>query len=99
MDPASFKQLAFSIVLEKIPADLAKEISHSLHIPTIGIGAGPHCDGQIMVSYDMLGIFDQFKPRFVRRYANLASQMREAFQNYIRDVHTGKFPTDDESFK
>ena len=89
----------FSIVLEKIPADLAREVSQSLHIPTIGIGAGQHCDGQILVSYDMLGIFDQFKPRFVRRYANLASQMREAFRNYIKDVHAGKFPTDDESFK
>ena len=89
----------FSIVLEKIPVNLAREISQSLSIPTIGIGAGPHCDGQILVSYDMLGIFDQFKPRFVRRYANLADQMRAAFQNYIKDVRSGTFPTEDESFK
>ena len=89
---------SFSIVLEKIPANLAREISQSLNIPTIGIGAGPYCDGQILVSYDMLGIFDQFKPRFVRRYANLAGQMRDAFQNYIKDVRSGKFPTEDESF-
>lgn len=89
----------FSIVLEKIPVNLAREISQSLSIPTIGIGAGPHCDGQILVSYDMLGIFDQFKPRFVRRYANLADQMRAAFQSYIKDVRSGTFPTEDESFK
>ena len=89
----------FSIVLEKIPVNLAREISQSLSIPTIGIGAGPHCDGQILVSYDMLGIFDRFKPRFVRRYANLADQMRAAFQSYIKDVRSGTFPTEDESFK
>ena len=89
----------FSVVMEKIPANLARDISQSLSIPTIGIGAGPYCDGQILVSYDMLGIFDQFKPRFVRRYANLADQMRDAFQNYITDVQSGKFPTEDESFK
>jgi 3-methyl-2-oxobutanoate hydroxymethyltransferase len=89
----------FSIVLEKIPVSLAQEITQMLDIPTIGIGAGPFCDGQILVSYDMLGIFDQFKPRFVRRYANLADQMRKAFQKYITDVQSGRFPTEDESFK
>ncbi len=89
----------FSIVLEKIPADLASEITRSVSVPTIGIGAGPHCDGQILVSHDMLGIYDRFKPRFVRRYANLAQQMREAFQKYLQDVRGGKFPSDEESFK
>ena len=89
----------FSIVLEKIPADLAAEITQSVSVPTIGIGAGPHCDGQILVSHDMLGIYDRFKPRFVRRYANLAQQMREAFQNYLKDVRGGNFPSEEESFK
>ncbi len=89
---------AFAIVLEKIPSVLAKEITDSLRIPTIGIGAGPHCDGQILVSHDMLGMFDKFKPRFVRRYAELASVMRKAFEQYLKDVHSGRFPSDEESF-
>ncbi len=89
----------FSLVLEKIPADLAREITSIVPVPTIGIGAGPHCDGQILVTHDMLGIFDKFKPRFVRRYAELGSQMREAFGRYIRDIQDGKFPSEDESFQ
>lgn len=89
---------AFAIVLEKIPSKLAKRITESIHIPTIGIGAGPHCDGQILVSHDMLGIFDKFKPRFVRRYANLAESMRKAFALYIKDVKSGNFPSEKESF-
>ena len=88
----------FSLVLEKIPAKLAAEITASVHIPTIGIGAGPSCDGQILVSHDMLGIFDKFVPKFVRRYANLAEEMRAAFKKYGEDVRAGKFPSDDESF-
>jgi len=88
----------FSIVLEKIPALLAAEITRSVSIPTIGIGAGPHCDGQILVTHDMLGIFDKFKPRFVRRYAELGKEMREAFGKYIQDVKKGKFPSPEESF-
>ncbi len=89
----------FSLVLEKIPVQLAQEITDSLRFPTIGIGAGPHCDGQILVSHDMLGLFDKFKPRFVRRYAELAHIMRQAFANYIRDVRHGEFPSEAESFE
>ncbi len=88
----------FSIVLEKIPSALAAEITASVDIPTIGIGAGQQCDGQILVSHDMLGIFDKFKPRFVRRYAEIAQTMREAFQNYVGDVKSGDFPNKQESF-
>lgn len=89
---------AFSIVLEKIPAALAKEISASLSIPTIGIGAGPHCDGQVLVSHDMLGLYDKFKPKFVRRYAEMGKEMMEAFIRYIEDVKEGNFPAEDESY-
>jgi 3-methyl-2-oxobutanoate hydroxymethyltransferase len=88
----------FSIVLEKIPADLAKKITRAVKVPTIGIGAGSECDGQILVSHDMLGIYDKFKPKFVRRYAELAQEMREAFRRYIQDVRSGSFPADNESF-
>ena len=89
---------AFSIVLEKIPAQLGKEVSELLHIPTIGIGAGNECDGQILVTHDMLGIFDKFKPKFVRRYAEIGKNMREAFTQYNEDVKKGNFPADKESF-
>ena len=89
---------AFAIVLEKIPSALGKKISTSLKIPTIGIGAGPHCDGQVLVTHDMLGMTEEFKPRFVRRYMNLAEDMRNAFKHYIDDVRKGKFPTKDESY-
>lgn len=89
---------AFAIVLEKIPSELAKKVTDSVSIPTIGIGAGPFCDGQVLVVYDMLGLFEEFKPKFVRRYAELAQIIREAFKNYISDVKTGKFPSEDESY-
>ncbi|GAB4376443.1 MAG: 3-methyl-2-oxobutanoate hydroxymethyltransferase [Calditrichia bacterium] len=89
----------FSIVLEKIPRSLAAQITRSVGIPTIGIGAGPDCDGQILVSHDMLGIFDKFKPRFVRRYAEIAQLMRSAFRAYSQDVKEGKFPAPEESFE
>jgi len=88
----------FSIVLEKIPSDLAKNISASIAIPTIGIGAGPGCDGQVLVSHDMLGLYTKFKPKFVRRYAELGRTMREAFLEYIEDVKNHRFPNDDESY-
>jgi len=88
----------FSLVLEKIPADLAKRISKELRIPTIGIGAGPFCDGQILVVQDMLGLFEEFKPKFVRRYAELATRVREAFHRYIEDVKKGNFPSSRESY-
>lgn len=88
----------FAIVLEKIPASLAKKVTASIPIPTIGIGAGPQCDGQVLVVYDMLGLTEEFKPRFVRRYAELAQTMRSAFTQYIDDVKAQRFPTMKESY-
>ncbi len=89
---------AFAIVLEKIPSDLARRVTASVRVPTIGIGAGPHCDGQILVSHDMLGLYSRFRPRFVRRYAEFGQQMLEAFQRYREDVKTSSFPGKDESY-
>jgi len=88
----------FSIVLEKIPADLAGEITRSLTVPTIGIGAGPHCDGQILVTPDMLGLFEAFKPKFVRQYADLAATIRKAVGTYVQDVKNKTYPTKEESY-
>ncbi len=88
----------FAIVLEKIPAALAREVSQSLSIPTIGIGAGPDCDGQVLVMHDMLGINTEFKPRFLRVYLNLHEQVTGAVQQYIRDVKSGDFPNEQESY-
>jgi 3-methyl-2-oxobutanoate hydroxymethyltransferase len=88
----------FAIVLEKIPATLAKKVTATVTVPTIGIGAGPHCDGQVLVVYDMLGLTEEFKPRFVRRYAELAETMRAAFRKYIADVRSENFPTGKESY-
>ncbi len=88
----------FSIVLEKVPAVLAKEISEMLTIPTIGIGAGPYCDGQILVSYDMLGLYDKMKFKFVRKYAKLADEVRRCASEYCEDIREGKFPSEDESY-
>ena len=88
----------FSIVLECVPVDLAKKISEQLTIPTIGIGAGPDCDGQVLVMHDILGLFEKFRPKFVKRYANIAEEMRKAFLQYNKEVKEGKFPTDEFSF-
>jgi 3-methyl-2-oxobutanoate hydroxymethyltransferase len=88
----------FAIVLEKMPQQLAKRVSESLSIPTIGIGAGPHCDGQVLVLHDMLGIFEKFRPRFVKVYAQLGQSMREAFRQYINEVKTGAFPGPEHSY-
>lgn len=88
----------FAIVLEKIPATLAKEVSESLSIPTIGIGAGMHCDGQVLVMHDMLGINTEFKPRFLRQYLNLAEQINTAVQQYIKDIRDGSFPNEKEQY-
>ncbi len=88
----------FAIVLEKIPASLAKEVTASLHIPTIGIGAGPHTDGQVLVSHDMLGLNKGFSPRFLRRYANLYETILNASQQYIRDVKSSNFPNEQEQY-
>jgi len=89
---------AFAIVLEKVPASLGTEIAKSLSIPVIGIGAGSGCDGQILVSHDMLGLYTRFHPRFVRRYAHLAEDMTAAFGHYVRDVKAREFPTQAESY-
>ena len=88
----------FGIVLEKIPASLAKEVSESIHIPTIGIGAGGHCDGQVLVMHDMLGINTEFKPRFLRQYLNLNEQVTIAVQQYISDVKGKSFPNESEQY-
>jgi 3-methyl-2-oxobutanoate hydroxymethyltransferase len=89
---------AFSIVLEKVPHELGKRISEALSIPTIGIGAGSNCDGQILVYTDMLGITTDFSPRFVRRYAHLREIMSESISHYLEDVKNGEFPNLDESY-
>lgn len=88
----------FAIVLEKIPATLAKEVSESLLIPTIGIGAGKHCDGQVLVMHDMLGINTEFKPRFLRQYLNIHEQATKAVQQYINDVKNNDFPNENEQY-
>jgi 3-methyl-2-oxobutanoate hydroxymethyltransferase len=82
----------FSIVLEAVPARLAELISKKLSIPTIGIGAGAGCDGQVLVTHDLLGLFDRFTPKFVKQYANFHSEMQKAFADYIEDVETKRFP-------
>lgn len=88
----------FSLVLEKIPADLAKEVTRQLSIPTIGIGAGGKCDGQVLVTHDMLGLNKDFKPRFLRRYADLDNTMTESVKQYIKDIKSGEFPSDKEQY-
>ncbi len=88
----------FAIVLEKIPAGLAKEVSESLSIPTIGIGAGMHCNGQVLVMHDMLGINTEFKPRFLRQYLNINEQVTGAVKQYISDVKGGSFPNSNEQY-
>ncbi len=85
-------------MLEKIPAELAKMVSEKLNIPTIGIGAGSHCDGQVLVLHDMLGITKDFSPRFLRRYADLGDAIDNAVKQYITDVRSGDFPNEDESY-
>ncbi len=82
----------FSIVLESVPARLAELISKKLSIPTIGIGAGAGCDGQVLVTHDLLGLFDRFTPKFVKKYANFSQEMQKAFTDYIDDVETKRFP-------
>lgn len=89
---------AFTVVLEAIPADVAKTITEQLTIPTIGIGAGPHCDGQILVLYDLLGLFDEFVPKFVKPYAHLKADALQALRRYKEEVEQGKFPSDSESY-
>ncbi len=88
----------FSIVLEKIPTSLAKQVTESVSVPTIGIGAGSYCDGQVLVIHDMLGLNKDFSPRFLRRYADWHTAMSDAVGEYIKDVKTGDFPNEDEQY-
>ena len=89
---------AFAIVLEKIPAELAKAVTDSMQIPTIGIGACNDCDWQVLVMHDMLGLYNEFHPRFVRKYLNLHEPITQAIQQYIQDVKLGDFPNKEESY-
>jgi 3-methyl-2-oxobutanoate hydroxymethyltransferase len=89
---------AVALVLEAIPAALAKTITEQVAIPTIGIGAGPHCDGQVLVLYDLLGMFDDFVPKFVKPYAHLKADALQALRRYKEEVEQGKFPSDSESY-
>ena len=89
---------AFSVVMEGIPADIAAKITKALPIPTIGIGAGPDCDGQVLVLHDLLGISDRHVPKFVKQYANIKEIASEAIKAYVREVSDGLFPTDDHSY-
>jgi len=86
-------------VLEGMPLDLAQEITERLTIPTIGIGAGIHCDGQVLVIHDMLGLFDDFTPKFVKQYADLKKIIRSAAKDFIGEVKEKKFPTEEHSFR
>ena len=90
---------ALAVVIEGVPAKIAALITEQLHIPTIGIGAGKDCDGQVLVYQDMLGMFSDFTPKFVKRYANIGEVMKEAFQNYIKEVQDGIFPAEENTYK
>ncbi len=98
-DAAKLQELGcFAVVLEKIPAMLAKEVTESLQIPTIGIGAGQYCDGQVLVIHDMLGMNKGFRPRFLRQYASLYEVMHGAVQGYVSDVKASDFPNEKEQY-
>jgi 3-methyl-2-oxobutanoate hydroxymethyltransferase len=90
---------AFALVVECVPAKLAQKISLNVRIPTIGIGAGAGCDGQILVTHDMLGLFDDIRPKFVKQYADMGQEMVQAVEIYCREVREGTFPTDEHSFR
>ncbi|HKE88748.1 MAG TPA: 3-methyl-2-oxobutanoate hydroxymethyltransferase, partial [Gemmatimonadales bacterium] len=90
---------AFAVVLELVPAALAGEITQSLAIPTIGIGAGPSCDGQVLVLHDMLGLNEQFNARFVKQYAQLAGEVRRAADAFAAEVRAGRYPGPEHSFQ
>jgi 3-methyl-2-oxobutanoate hydroxymethyltransferase len=89
---------AYALVLEGVPLEVGRDITQAVHVPTIGIGAGPHTDGQVLVIYDLLGMNEEFKPKFVRRYENLAVRIRTAVDEYVDDVRAGRFPSEEESF-
>lgn len=88
----------FALVLEGVPAELAGEITEAVAVPTIGIGAGPRCDGQVLVMHDLLGLVEDFKPRFVKRYAELGPEIRKAFETYKKEVEEGIFPDEEHSY-
>ena len=88
----------FSLVLEGVPDEVAKLVTDAVDVPTVGIGAGPHCDGQVLVYHDLLGLEDRVRPKFVRRYAELGAESVEALKAYADDVRSGRFPADDESY-
>ena len=90
---------AFSVVVESVPADIGAKITQAVGIPTIGIGAGSQCDGQVLVYHDLLGLFTDFKPKFVKRYADMGTQIRDALASYCQDVRAGRFPDAEHSFK
>ena len=90
---------AFALVVECVPTELARRITESVSVPTIGIGAGPHCDGQVLVIQDMLGLYGDLRPKFVKRYADVGAQVREAVQAYCREVREGRFPDAVHSFQ
>jgi 3-methyl-2-oxobutanoate hydroxymethyltransferase len=88
----------FALVLEAIPVSVAQQITTTVRIPTIGIGAGPHCDGQVLVLHDLLGLYEEFVPKFVRRYADLAGSTRAALEAFAHDVRSGRFPGKEHSY-
>jgi 3-methyl-2-oxobutanoate hydroxymethyltransferase len=90
---------AFSLVIECVPEELGKLITEKVKIPTIGIGAGKYCDGQVLVFHDMVGLFEKFLPKFVKRYANLGEEVLKALQEFKNEVKEGKFPSDEFVFK
>lgn len=92
------KKGCFGLVLECVPDKIAQMITQKLKIPTIGIGAGPHCDGQVLVIHDLLGLFERFKPKFVKQYINLSPMIREAVENYKKEVISGVFPAKEHCF-
>ncbi len=90
---------AFSLILEAIPMELSRKITEELSIPTIGIGGGPHCDGQVLVLHDVIGLFERFVPKFIKKYANLKDDALNAIMTYREEVEKGSFPTEDQSFR
>jgi 3-methyl-2-oxobutanoate hydroxymethyltransferase len=88
----------YALVIEGVPSDVGRAITEAAAVPTIGIGAGPHCDGQVLVCYDLLGLVADLKPKFVRRYAQLGTEITQAVAHYVRDVRQGSFPSAQESF-
>jgi 3-methyl-2-oxobutanoate hydroxymethyltransferase len=89
----------FAFVLEGVPPAVAERVTRRVDVPTIGIGAGPHCDGQVLVTHDLLGLFDELRPRFVKQYADLGQAIHQAVAAYCREVREGAFPAGEHSFR